>query len=322
MPPDILVIGPVVSPGTLAQLEANFRCHHAWRVAAAEQDDFIRPVAPRIRAVVTTGAVGIGAARVAMLPALELVAVNGIGVDAVAFDATRPRGIAVTNTPGVLTADVADLAVLLLLAAARRLPALDAYVRAGDWARRVPLQPSRSVRGKTAGIFGFGRIGQAVAQRLSAFGMETIYYQPNPVAGTAAPRATSLVEMAERSDVLVVCAPGGERTRGAVNAEVLAALGPDGTLVNIARGSLVDQEALIAALQSGALGAAALDVFADEPNVPESLRALPNVVLTPHVASLTVETRQAMGQLVVDNLLAHFAGRPLVTPVIPVTPVA
>ena len=315
MKPDILVVGPIVSDHTLAQLEQHFTCHHAWRLPAGEQDDYIRTVAGRVRAVVTTGAVGITAARVAALPQVDLVAVNGIGVDAVAFDATRPRGIAGTNTPGVLTDDVADLAVLLVLAAARRLPALDAYVRAGDWAERKPLQPSRSVRGKTAGIFGFGRIGQAVAQRLQALGMQLCYYQPNPVAGSRIERMESLRALAERSDYLIVCAPGGARTRHAVAAPVLEALGPSGTLVNIARGSLVDEAALIAALRDGRLGTAALDVFADEPRVPEQLRALPNVVLTPHVASLTVETRQAMGQLVVDNLLAHFSGRPHLTPV-------
>jgi lactate dehydrogenase-like 2-hydroxyacid dehydrogenase len=249
-----------------------------------------------------------------MLPQLEMIAVNGIGVDRIPFDATRARGIAVSNTPGVLTDDVADLGVLLLLAAARRLPALDAYVRRGDWAQNKPLAPALSVRGKVAGIFGFGRIGQAVAQRLAAFGMQLCYWQPNPVAGATVERAGSLRELAERSDYLVACAPGGERTFHAIDAAILDALGPQGTLVNIARGTVVDEAALTIALQEGRLGMAALDVFEDEPNVSETLRSLPNVVLTPHVASFTVETRQAMGQLVVDNLLAHFTGKPLLTP--------
>jgi lactate dehydrogenase-like 2-hydroxyacid dehydrogenase len=315
MKPEILVFGASPSQSVMDQLEQGFHCHHLWRVAPAEQDAFISKVAGAVRGVVTTGSIGITAARVALLPAVEIIAVNGIGVDAVAFDAIRPRAIAVTNTPGVLTDDVADLALTLLLAAARRLPALDRYVRAGDWERKVALAPSRSLRGKVAGIFGFGRIGQAIALRLAAFGMELRYYQPTAVADTGVARSDSLLALARESDYLIVCAPGGAATRHIIGAEVMAALGPDGTLVNIARGSLVDEAALIAALQGGQLGAAALDVFADEPNVPAALRALDNVVLTPHVASLTVETRHAMGQLVVDNLVAHFAGKPLLTPV-------
>jgi lactate dehydrogenase-like 2-hydroxyacid dehydrogenase len=315
MKPEILVFGASPSQSVMDQLEQGFRCHHLWRVAPSEQEAFIKSVAGSVRGVVTTGSIGITAARVALLPAVEIIAVNGIGVDAVAFDATRPRGIHVTNTPGVLTDDVADLALTLLLAAARRLPALDRYVRAGDWERKVALAPSRALRGKVAGIFGFGRIGQAIAHRLAAFGMELRYYQPNAVADASIPRSESLLALARESDYLVVCAPGGASTRHIIGAEVMAALGPEGTLVNIARGSLVDEAALIAALQGGQLGAAALDVFADEPMVPPALRALDNVVLTPHVASLTVETRHAMGQLVVDNLLAHFAGKPLLTPV-------
>lgn len=315
MKSEILVLGPIAVQSVMDELDATYHCHHAWRVAASEQHAYIRSVAANVRGVVTTGSIGITAERVGLLPAVEIVAVNGIGVDAVAFDATRPRAIHVTNTPGVLTDDVADLAVLLLLSAARRLPVLDRYVRAGDWERKVPLSPSLSVRGKVAGIFGFGRIGQAVAHRLQAFGMEVRYYQPNPVDVPGTVRAASLQALAAESDYLVVCAPGGATTRRVVDAEVLNALGPQGTLINIARGSLVDEAALISALQDGRLGAAGLDVFEDEPRVPQALRDLDNVVLTPHVASLTVETRRAMGQLVLDNLAAHFAGKPLLTPV-------
>ncbi len=315
MKPEILVFAPIASQPVMNQLEQHFHCHHAWRLTAAEQDAFIHSVGLAVRGVVTTGSMGITAARVAMLPALEIVAVNGIGIDAVAFDATRGRAIRVTNTPGVLTDDVADLAVTLLLASARRLPALDQYVRNGDWEKCVPLAPAFSVRGKVAGIFGFGRIGQAIAHRLAAFGMQLCYYQPSVVAACSVMRSASLLALAAASDYLLVCAPGGAATRHVIDAEVLAALGPQGTLVNIARGSLVDEAALLAALSNGTLGAAALDVFATEPNVPHPLRAMKNVVLTPHVASLTVETRHAMGQLVVDNLLAHFAGNPLLTPV-------
>jgi len=301
------------SLSVMEQLERHFACHHVWQ--ASDADSLIGAVADRVRGVATTGIIGISEELAARLPRLEIVAVNGIGVDAVAFGALRPRGIRVTNTPGVLTDDVADLAVTLLLATTRRIPALDSYVRSGAWARKAPLAPARSLRGKAAGIYGYGRIGRAIAQRLQAFGVASRYYQPRVLADTDTPRAASLRELAEQSDYLFVCAPGGAATRGVVDAEVLAALGPGGTLINIARGSVVDETALIEALSNGTLGAAGLDVFEHEPHVPQALAALPNVVLTPHVGSLTTETRHAMGQLVVDNLLAHFSGAPLLTPV-------
>lgn len=299
----------------MAQLDAQFHCHHVWAVPAAGREAFIDGVAANVRGILTVGPIGVDAALVARLPRLEIVSLNSVGYDKVDFDALRPRGIAVTNTPGVLTDDVADLALLLLLAVARRLPAMDRYVRDGDWSARKPLLPSRGVRGKVAGIFGYGRIGQAIGGRLAALGMEIRYFQPRAVPGVSAPRADSLLELARQSDVLVLSAPATPATHHIVDAAVMAALGPQGTLVNIARGALVDEAALIAALQGGQLGAAALDVFEHEPDVPPALRALENVVLTPHIGSLTVETRHAMGQLALDNLLAHFAGRPLLTPV-------
>ncbi len=292
----------------MARLNDEFTCHHLWQVAATQQDSFLRQVAPAVRGVFSTGTVGITAAQVALLPALEIVAVHGIGVDAVDLDATRARGIKVTNTPGVLTDDVADLALGLLLASARRLPAMDQYVRSGAWQAKTPLAPARSVRGKVAGIFGFGRIGQAIGHRLEPLGMSLRYYRRSEVEGTPAIRSSSLLALAAESDYLILCAPGGPATRHVVDAAVLKALGPDGTLINIARGSLVDQAALIDALQQGLLGAAALDVFQDEPRVPEALCALGNVILTPHIGSMTVETRLAMGTLALDNLAAHFAG--------------
>jgi lactate dehydrogenase-like 2-hydroxyacid dehydrogenase len=315
MKPEILVMAQSPSAAVMAQLDEHFHCHHLWRVPGPERAAWLAGVAPRVRGLATTGTIGIDAALAACLPLLEIVAVNGIGVDAVDFAALRPRGIRVTNTPGVLTDDVADLAVALLLAAARRIPALDTYVRAGYWQQGVAIPPARALRGKVAGIHGFGRIGKAVAQRLAAFGLQLRYWQPNVVAGTDVPRSASRTDLARESDYLVVCAPGGAATQGLIDAQVLEALGPQGTLVNVARGSIVDEPALAAALAQGRLGAAALDVFAEEPAVPPALAALPNVVLTPHVGSLTVETRHAMGQLVVDNLLAHFAGRELLTPV-------
>jgi lactate dehydrogenase-like 2-hydroxyacid dehydrogenase len=283
-------------------------------VAPAERDAFIDRIKDRVRGVFTTGISGIDAALAAQLPALEIVAVHGVGVDAIAFDALAPRGIPVTNTPDVLTEDVADLAVALLLASSRRLPQLDRYVWAGAWEAKAPLVPARSLRGKVAGIVGLGRIGRAVATRLTGFGM-TIHYFQRSTADCPYWRSASLLELARESDYLVVCAPGGAATRAMIGASVLDALGAEGTLVNIARGSLVDEPALIAALTDGRLGAAALDVFADEPRVPSALRDLDNVVLTPHVGSFTVETRTAMGMLALSNLQAHFAGEPLLTPV-------
>lgn len=319
MKPDILVFAPSPSATVMQQLDAQFQCHHVWSLSASEQEACVDSVAGRVRGIVTTGPLGVSAALAARLPQLEIVSLNSVGYDKVDLEALRARGIPVTNTPGVLTDDVADLALLLLLSAARRLPAMDRYVRDGDWSARKPLAPSRSVRGKVAGVFGFGRIGQAIAGRLAALGMQIRYYQPRPVPGVlvqgvAVPRAESLLALAHESDYLVLSAPANAATRHAVNAAVLDALGPEGTLVNIARGALVDEAALIAALQARTLGAAALDVFEHEPEVPPALRALDNVVLTPHIGSLTVETRHAMGQLAVDNLLAHFAGQPLLTP--------
>ncbi|KAB8066945.1 2-hydroxyacid dehydrogenase [Janthinobacterium violaceinigrum] len=316
MLPELLILAPSPSAAVNAQLEQHYTCHHAWQVPADERHAWLAERAPAIRAVVTTGALGLNAADMALLPALEIIAVNGVGLDGLALDEARARGIAVTTTPNVLTDDVADVALGLLLASARHIVALDRFVRDGGWERREAIAPASSLRGKTAGIFGFGQIGQAIALRLAAFGVKVRYFQPRAIAGTDVPRAESLLALAQDSDYLFVCAPGTPATRKIVDRTVLDALGSQGTLINIARGALIDEDALIAALQDGHLGAAGLDVFADEPRVPVALRALPNVVLTPHVGSLTVETRHAMGQLVVDNLRAHFSGLPLPTPVV------
>jgi len=316
MSPEILVFAQSPSPRVMEQLNQHFTCHHVWQIPAAGQDAFIDRYAAGVRAVWTVGVTGLSAAMAARLPLLEIVVVGSVGFDKVDMQTMRARGIPVTNTPGVLTDDVADLTVLLVLSAARRLPFLDHYVRSGDWAAKKPLIPARTMRGKVAGIYGYGRIGRAIEARLLTLGMVVKYYQPRPVEGATAERVESLLALATASDYLILAAPATAATRHAANAEVLRALGPDGTLVNIARGALVDEAALIAALAGGELGAAALDVFEDEPNVPLALRELPNVVLTPHIATLTVETRHAMGQLTFDNLAAHFAGRPLLTPVI------
>ncbi|SDF77764.1 MULTISPECIES: 2-hydroxyacid dehydrogenase [unclassified Duganella] len=315
MKPDVLVMAASPSADVMAQLEQHFHCHHLWQQPREQQAEWLAGVAPVVRGLLTTGAIGVKADLLAQLPKVEIVAVNGIGTDAVDLEAARARGIPVTNTPGVLTDDVADLALTLLLSAARRLPALDTFVRNGSWEAGKPIATTRALRGKVCGVYGFGRIGQAIGARAEAFGMQVRYFQPRAIEGVSAPRADSLLALAQASDYLVVAAPGTPATHHTVNAEVMAALGSQGTLVNIARGSLVDEEALIVALRERTLGFAALDVFADEPRVPAALRELDNVVLTPHVGSLTVETRHAMGQLVVDNLRAHFSGQALLTPV-------
>lgn len=317
MKPKIAVLGSVWTEQALATLGEAFTCYDLSRMPAPEQAAFFGETAPHIRAVLTTGTVGIDAGLAARLPALEIVSVHGVGLDAVALEPLAQRGVIVTNTPDVLTEDVADLAVGLLLSASRRLPLLDRYVRAGHWPEKRPLTPSRSLRGKVAGMYGYGRIGQAIARRLRAFGMEIRYHQrsdgPEPQL-----RSPSLLALAEAADFLVLATPGGAGTRHAVDAAVLAALGPEGTLVNIARGSVVDEAALVEALVSSTLGAAALDVFEDEPNVPAALLELDNVVLTPHVGSFTVEVRRAMADLSIANLVAHFSGKPALTPVAPI----
>lgn len=314
MKPEILVLGSVWSPEVRAQVAQAFQCHFVPTTPVAGDPSFGR-IAGGIRAVLTTGTVGVTPELVASLPALEIVSVHGVGVDAVPLALLAQQGIHVTNTPDVLTDDVADFAVTLLLSAVRRLPLLDRYVRAGEWPAKAPLTQARSLTGKVAGIVGFGRIGQAVAQRLQGFGIEIRYHQRS--AGPAPERrSSSLLTLAEESDMLVLCMPGGAETRHMIGLDVIEALGPEGTLVNIARGSVVDEAALVAALQDGRLGAAGLDVFEDEPNVPAPLFALDNVVLTPHVGSFTVEARRAMGRLAVANLLAHFHCEPLPTPVL------
>lgn len=304
----------------MRELDAHFHCHHLWALPAAERPAAIDRVAANVRGILTVATLGVDAALAARLPKLEIVSLISVGYDSVDRAALAERGIVLTHTPGVLTDDVADLATLLVLAAARRLVPADRLIRSGQWTTNQGFPLTRAVRGKTAGIYGFGRIGQAVAQRLGALGMEIRYFQPRALA-IDVPRAESLLDLAHESDYLILCAPANGATDGTVNAEVLRALGPQGTLINVARGSLVDEAALVAALSSGELGAAGLDVFADEPRTPEALWHMDQVVLTPHIGSATLETREAMGQLALDNLLAHFSGRPPLTAVAPPAPV-
>jgi len=311
MKPDILMMGAMFKP-TQAVLESTYTVHKLWE--AKDRDAFLASVADRITAVASTGTKGIDDATMAKLPKLKVVSHFGVGVDSVDVDAARRRGIAVTNTPDVLTEDVADIALALMLCAIRRVPQGDRYVRDGKWASG-PMALTQSVQGKKVGIVGLGRIGKAIAKRCEAFNLEVSYTGRNRQAGVPYAFFPDALSLAKAVDILIVAAPGGNETRGLVNAAVLEALGPDGTVVNIARGSLIDEAAMIEALGSGKLGAAGLDVFDKEPHVPAELLALDNVVVQPHVGSATHPTRTAMGQLVIDNLAAFFAGRPLLTPV-------
>jgi hydroxypyruvate reductase len=308
---ELLITGPMYPP-TLAELEQTYSAHRLW--TAPDKDALVASLADKITAVASSNSGGINGATIAKLPNLRTIAHFGVGYDTVDVDAARARKIAVTNTPDVLTDEVADLAIALMLAAVRKVPQGDRYVREGKWLKGA-MALTESVQGKTVGIVGMGRIGRAIAKRAEAFGVKLAYQGPNKKKDLNWPYYRDPVELARNSDILIVACPGGEATRGLVSREVIEAIGPKGTLVNIARGSVIDEPALIEALQSGKLGHAGLDVFADEPRVPQAFMSMENVVLQPHVASATHQTRQAMGQLVIDNLAAHFAGKPLVTPI-------
>jgi lactate dehydrogenase-like 2-hydroxyacid dehydrogenase len=270
---------------------------------------------PGIEAALS-GKNGIDAATMDAAPDLKMVSLAVVGYDRVDLDHARARGISVTNTPDVLTDDVADLAIGLMLAVARRLPAQDLYVRQGRWAVEGDPPLARRASGRRIGVLGLGRIGQAIASRARPFASEIGYFSRRPRAEGADYRYFgSPRDLAAWSDTMIVAVAGGAGTAGLVDRAVIEALGPDGTLINVARGSVVDEPALIAALVDGRLGAAGLDVFANEPRVPPALLGLDNVVLLPHQGSGTRETRKAMGDLALANLAAFFAGEPLLTPV-------
>lgn len=312
MPPEIVIIGPMYPP-TQARLEELFTAHRLWE--AGDRDAFLRALAPRVRGIAVYALHGCPAAVIEALPKLEIIGCFGIGVDAIDLAAAKRLGVRVTNTPDVVTDDTADIALALMLAAERRIAEGDRFVRRGLW-RQGELRFGRSLGGRRLGIVGLGRIGRAIGRRAEAFGMEIGYFGPRRKPDAPYRFFADLRALAEWSEILAVACPGGAATRHLVGPEVIAALGPKGSLVNIARGSVVDQRALVGALQSGALGAAGLDVFDNEPNVPQALFEMENVVLMPHTGSATHETRTAMGNLVIDNLLAHFSGRPLLTPVL------
>ena len=308
---EILSVGPFYPP-SFASMERDFTVHKLWQ--AKDRAALIAEVGGRIRGIQTTGGHGADAKLMDALPKLEIISCFGVGVDAVDVDAAKQRGVIVTNTPDVLNECVADLAMGLTVATLRRISLGDRFVRVGSWLKGgLPL--AQKVGGKTMGILGYGRIGKAIAKRAESFGMRIAYHGRHEQAGVAHRYYSSLTDMARDCDVLMVICPGGAATRHLVNAEVMKALGPEGTLINVARGTVVDEQALVKALADGALGAAGLDVFESEPKVPEALFGMDQVVLQPHVGSATHETRKAMGDLTVDNLRAHFTGKPVLTPV-------
>ena len=292
------------------QLRSHFTLHRL--IDAPDRAQFIAETAAGVRGFAVDGAAD--AALIAAYPKLEIIACNSVGVDAIDLAAAKARGVIVTNTPGVLTDCVADMAMALLLAASRRIAAGDRLVRAGGWPSGEPALGWR-LTGKRLGIVGLGRIGRAIARRAEGFEMSVAYHGRHRQADVDYAYHADPVSLAAWSDILALSCPGGAATRHLVDQAVLAALGPDGMLVNVARGSVVDEAALVGALSARSIRAAGLDVFTDEPNVPAALFGLDNVVLAPHQASATVETRRAMGDLLVENLVRHFAGQPPLTPV-------
>lgn len=308
--PPILLLAPL--PDFLMEplLAANV-CHDYFR--AADKESLLAEVGSQIRGIAMSGGSVAPVALLERLPALEIISVFGVGYDGAPVDWCREHGVRVTNTPDVLTDDVADTAVALVLMTSRNLAMANRFLHDGSWTQG-PFPLAHALRGKIAGIVGLGRIGKAIAQRLEAHGMRIAYHGRSRQA-VAWDFFESLAEMARAADFLIVACPGGAATKHLINGEVLEALGAEGTLINIARGSVVEETALVAALQAGVIRGAGLDVFENEPQIPTELMECRHAVLLPHIGSATHETRRAMAGLVVENLAAHFAGRPLPTAV-------
>jgi len=314
-PMDLLLIGPLRP--VLAKGLADFTVHQL--AAATDRQAFWKSIAD-VRAMAVSAPIEpVNEALYARLPDLEIIASFGVGYDHIDAAAAAERGIVVTHTPNVLTEEVADTAVGLLICTVRELPQAERYLRAGKWPKaNYPLSRA-TLRNRTVGLVGIGRIGQAIARRLEAFGVPIVYHSRQPRADLPYRHYAQLIDMAKEVDTLIAIVPGGAATRNMIDAKVLGALGPDGILINVARGSVVDEGALIEALKERKILAAGLDVFVNEPEVPAELLALDNVVLLPHLGSASVYTREKMDQLLVDNLLAWSRGEAPPTPV-PETP--
>jgi lactate dehydrogenase-like 2-hydroxyacid dehydrogenase len=308
MPTDILVTAPL-PPFLYDPLKADYRCHDY--VQSKDKAGLLAAEGGRIRGLVQGGGTVTPTELLDQLPKLEIISVFGVGYDGVPVEYCKKRGLKVTNTPDVLTDDVADVALGLILMTGRGFVRLNRFAQAGEWEKRGP-ELTTKLGGRKVGILGLGRIGKAIAERVRAMGMKVAYTGRKPQ-DVPYEYMRDLKELAAAVDFLVVACPGGEATRNIVNADVLGALGKKGTLINIARGSIVDEPALVAALKAGVIKGAGLDVFADEPHIPAELFAMDNVVLLPHVGSATRETRQAMGDLCKANLDAYFGGRGVLT---------
>jgi len=310
MKPQVLVLVPIYAP-TLAELEHEFTVHRLWE--ARDANALLKEVSGNVRAVVTSGSSGIAAELIEALPKLEIIGCFGNPRGTVDLALTKRRGVVVTNTPDSITADVADLAMGLIVAVMRRIAEADRYVRAGRWLSGL-LPPGSGLGGKTCGIIGLGAIGSGIAKRAEAFRMTVRYHGPRRKEGVGYAFDPDLERLARESDCLVVACPSTPQTRGLVNARILDALGADGYFVNIARGPIVDEQALIAALRERRIAGAGLDVFWDEPRVPAALFTMEQVVLAPHIGSTTREVREERGRKLLANLRAHFASQPVPTP--------
>ena len=313
---EVLLSGP--PKPTIVNGLAPFTIH---RLAdAKDREALLKEIGPRIRAIASSvTSEKIGADLLSKLPKLEIVATFGVGYDHIDIQWAADHGVVVTNTPQVLTEEVADTALGLLLCTVREFPQAERYLRAGKWVERAYPLTKATLRNRTVGMVGMGAIGQAIARRLDAMKVAVVYHSRRPAAGVGYRHYPKLLDMARDVNTLLVITPGGAETRNLINAEVLKALGPEGILVNMARGSVVDEPALIEALKSKTIMSAGLDVYVREPAVPAELIAMENVVLFPHLGSASVYTRTQMDQLVVDNLVAWAAGKPPLTPV-PETP--
>jgi len=311
--PGLLVVGELPD-WDFAALAERFTLHHYWQ--APDQAAMLEAGRDSIIAICTKGEIGADAALMDALPLTRIIACYGVGVDAIDLEAARARGIHVTNTPDVLTEEVADMAMMLMLAAARNLRLGEAWVRDGSWQAKGAMPLTTRVWGKRLGIVGLGRIGKAIAKRAAAFGMEISYSGRSPQPGVAYTYYPTPAALAPHVDVFCVSAAGGAATRGLVDRAAIAALKPGVVFVNVSRGTVVNEAALLGALREGRIGAAGLDVFLNEPAIDQEFLTFPNVVLQPHAASGTVETRKDMGRLMRENLEAQLDGRPLLTPII------